>query len=193
MEIETEATDDYAKNINIDLGNIKSNNYFDGTYLPYNSQCHNIQFIFRNINCQNPFNGKKYKRKRTYNESINNQERIKIKENELKYLLNFINKASNNLDKNNNFLFNSKFNNNTILKEKESNFIKDINNDKSNDNIKIDYSVIDLNDVILQLYQSNKISDELKNFLLKKLINNAIQVEKTFNNFFNFNKFPNKK
>ena len=54
-------------------------------------------------------------------------------------------------------------------------------------------SIIDLNDVILQLYQSNKISDELKKFLLKKLINNAIQVEKTFNNYFNFNKFPNKK
>jgi len=192
MEIEKETSDDYAKKINIDLGNIKSNNFFDGPNLPYNGQCHNFQFVFRNLNCQNPFNGKKYARKRTYNESINNHERIKIKENELKYLLNFLNKAKINPDKNNNFLFNSKFNNNTILKGKESN-IKDMDNDKSNDNIKIDYSIIDLNDVILQLYQSNKISDELKNFLLKKLINNAIEVEKTFNNYFNFNKFPNKK
>lgn len=193
MEIETESTDNYSKKINIDLGNKKSNNFFDGPNLPYNGQCQNIQFVFRNINCQNPFNGKKYVRKRTYNESINNQERIKIKEDELKYMLNLVNKVAINLDKNNNFILNSKFNNNTILKGKEGNFIKDTNNDKSNDNIKIDYSIIDLNDVILQLYQSNKISDELKKFLLKKLINNAIQVEKTFNNYFNFNKFPNKK
>ena len=193
MEIETEASDEYAKKVNIDLGNRKSNNFFNGPNIPCNGQCRNIQFIFRNINCQNPFNGKKYVKKRTYNESINKKERIKIKENELKYLLNFLNKVSINLDKNNNFLFNSKFNNSAILKGKEINIIKDIDNDKSNGNIKIDYSIIDLNDVILQLYQSNKISDELKNFLLKKLINNAIQVERTFNKYFNFNKFPNKK
>jgi len=80
MEIENEQTDDYAQKINFDLGNAKSiNNFFDGINLPYNGLYGDIQFILRNINYQNHFNGKKYIRKRTYNESINNNERIKIK------------------------------------------------------------------------------------------------------------------
>ena len=45
----------------------------------------------------------------------------------------------------------------------------------------------------MKLFQSDKISNELKNFLFKKLINNAIEIEKTFNTYFNFNLYPNKK
>ena len=42
---------------------------------------------------------------------------------------------------------------------------------------------------------SNKVNelDELKRFLLRKIISNAIEIEKSFHNYFNINYFPNKK
>ena len=54
-------------------------------------------------------------------------------------------------------------------------------------------STIDLKELIFQLYQSNNISTELKQFVLRKLVDNAIKVERTFNNYFNINNMPNKK
>ena len=41
--------------------------------------------------------------------------------------------------------------------------------------------------------QSNNLSMELKKFVLRKLVDNAIKVEGTFNNYFNINNMPNKK
>ena len=106
----------------------------------------------------------------------------------MKYLLEVISNVKLKLDSNNNFL----------EKKKE---IKEINKDNNNNkklentkiDFKLDYSLIDLNDVIFQLYQSNNLSLELKKFLLKKLVDNAIKVERTFQNYFNINNMPNKK
>ena len=152
-----------------------NNNYFNENIL-FNNNI-NIPFFHKTI----------FPKKRTYNESLNSTNKIIIKEKELKYLLEVISNVKLKLDSNNNFL----------EKKKE---IKEINKDNNNKKLentkidfKLDYSLIDLNDVIFQLYQSNNLSLELKKFLLKKLIDNAIKVERTFQNYFNINNMPNKK
>ena len=187
MEIETETNNNLEPNIAPNLGNKINNNFYSSENIAY-SAFNNFKFFFQNINHQNPFKSKKYRRKRNYIESLSNSERIEINQKEIKYLLNFMNQIKLKLDKENNYLSFSQF-----IKKKEQEKEKNKEKDNIKDNIPIDYSIIDLNDIILQLYQSDKISNELKNFLLKKMINNAIQVEKTFNNFFNINNFPNKK
>ena len=143
-----------------------SNVYYSNvnTKIPYI----NNNFIF-NIYNKNSLH------KRNYIESTKSINYIHIKEKEKKYLLSLLNQIKLKLDGKNNFI-NKKYSKENINKK---HYI-------------IDYSTIDLNDIIFELYQSNKISDELKQFLLKKLINNAIEVEKTFNNYFNNNHFPNK-
>lgn len=152
-----------------------NNNYFNENIL-FNNNI-NIPFFHKTI----------FAKKRTYNESLNSTNKIIIKEKELKYLLEVISNVKLKLDSNNNFL----------EKRKE---VKEINKDNNNKKLeknkidfKLDYSLIDLNDVIFQLYQSNNLSLELKKFLLKKLIDNAIKVERTFQNYFNINNMPNKK
>ena len=107
----------------------------------------------------------KYAKKRSYLESLTSSEKIIIKEK--------VNSDYKNIFKNNS------------TKE----LIKDNNNKY---NYKIDYSIIDLNEIIFQLYQTNNLSDDLKRFVLKKLIDNAIKVERTFQNYFNPNNMPNK-
>ena len=154
-----------------------NNNYFNENIL-FNNNNINIPFFHKTI----------FAKKRTYNESLNSTNKIIIKEKELKYLLEVISNVKLKLDSNNNFL----------EKKKE---IKEINKDNNNNkklentkiDFKLDYSLIDLNDVIFQLYQSNNLSLELKKFLLKKLVDNAIKVERTFQNYFNINNMPNKK
>lgn len=153
-----------------------NNNYFNENIL-FNNNNINIPFFRKTI----------FAKKRTYNESLNSTNKIIIKEKELKYLLEVISNVKLKLDSNNNFL----------EKKKE---IKEINKDNNNKKLentkidfKLDYSLIDLNDVIFQLYQSNNLSLELKKFLLKKLVDNAIKVERTFQNYFNINNMPNKK
>ena len=181
MEIEQ----DYIPNNN--------NNYQINPNANINNYYHNENILFNNINnIYVPFfNKTKIAKKRNYNESLNSTNKILIKEKELKYLLDVINNVKLKLDSNNNFL------------EKKREY-KEINKDNNkNDNnkklentkvdYKLDYSLIDLNDVIFQLYQSNNLSLELKKFLLKKLIDNAIKVERTFQNYFNINNMPNKK
>lgn len=154
-----------------------NNNYFNENILFNNNNNINIPFFHKTI----------FAKKRTYNESLNSTNKIIIKEKELKYLLEVISNVKLKLDSNNNFL----------EKKKE---IKEINKDNNNKKLentkidfKLDYSLIDLNDVIFQLYQSNNLSLELKKFLLKKLVDNAIKVERTFQNYFNINNMPNKK
>ena len=134
-----------------------NNNYFNENIL-FNNNNINIPFFHKTI----------FAKKRTYNESLNSTNKIIIKEKELKYLLEVISNVKLKLDSNNNFL----------EKKKE---IKEINKDNNNNkklentkiDFKLDYSLIDLNDVIFQLYQSNNLSLELKKFLLKKLVDNA--------------------
>jgi len=154
-----------------------NNNYFNENILFNKNNNINIPFFHKTI----------FAKKRTYNESLNSTNKIIIKEKELKYLLEVISNVKLKLDSNNNFL----------EKKKE---IKEINKDNNNKKLentkidfKLDYSLIDLNDVIFQLYQSNNLSLELKKFLLKKLVDNAIKVERTFQNYFNINNMPNKK
>ena len=153
-----------------------NNNYFNENIL-FNNNNINIPFFHKTI----------LAKKRTYNESLNSTNKIIIKEKELKYLLEVISNVKLKLDSNNNFL----------EKRKEVKEINKDNNNKKLENTKIDfkldYSLIDLNDVIFQLYQSNNLSLELKKFLLKKLVDNAIKVERTFQNYFNINNMPNKK
>ena len=153
-----------------------NNNYFNENIL-FNNNNINIPFFHKTI----------FAKKRTYNESLNSTNKIIIKEKELKYFLEIISNVKLKLDSNNNFL----------EKRKEVKEINKDNNNKKLENTKIDfkldYSLIDLNDVIFQLYQSNNLSLELKKFLLKKLVDNAIKVERTFQNYFNINNMPNKK
>ena len=155
-----------------------NNNYFNENIL-FNNNNNNINIPF--------FHKTIFAKKRTYNESLNSTNKIIIKEKELKYLLEVISNVKLKLDSNNNFL----------EKKKEIKEINKDNNNKKMENTKIDfkldYSLIDLNDVIFQLYQSNNLSLELKKFLLKKLVDNAIKVERTFQNYFNINNMPNKK
>ena len=157
---------------------INMNNYYFNENSAYNTVNHIKNFFF--------INRGKYTKKRNYNESLNSSERILIKEKEFKYILKLINQIKLKLDSNNNYITkkNSEEKNTNNSEEKL---------DSAYTNFKIDYSIIDLNCIILQLYQSNNLSDELKKFLLKKLVDNAIKVERTFQNYFNMNNMPNKK
>ena len=157
---------------------INMNNYYFNENSAYSTVNHIKNFFF--------INRGKCTKKRNYNESLNSSERILIKEKEFKYLLKLINQIKLKLDSNNNYI------------TKKNSGEKNTNNseeklDNAYTNFKIDYSIIDLNCIILQLYQSNNLSDELKKFLLKKLVDNAIKVERTFQNYFNMNNMPNKK
>ena len=122
----------------------------------------------------------KYVKKRSYLESLTSSEKIIIKEKELKFLLKLFNQIKEKVNSD----YKNIFKNNSTKE-----LIKDNNNKY---NYKIDYSIIDLNEIIFQLYQTNNLSDDLKRFVLKKLIDNAIKVERTFQNYFNPNNMPNK-
>ena len=147
-----------------------NNNYY------YNNNTNLIHNLF--------INAKNYIKKRNYNESLTSSEKIIIKEKELKYFLSLVNQLKLKVDSSNNFITKK-------YEEKEKNSEKKL--PKSKSDIKLDFSIIDLNDIIFQLYQSNNISEELKIFILKKIVDNAIKVERTFQNFFNLNNMPNKK
>ena len=202
MEIEAEANNGNYTNTKSGVGiKLNNNNFYSNENTPFNL-FNNYKFINQNLINQSIFFKNNNIRKRTYNESLSPKERIKIKEKEAKFLYNIFHQLKLKLDTNNshNLKF-SHFQNNIEKKykekEDENDEDKDIEASNDNHNIKdpiyIDYSIIDLNDVIMQLFQSDKISNELKNFLFKKLINNAIEIEKTFNTYFNFNYYPNKK
>ena len=177
MEIEQ----DYNINTNESRNNnnFYNNNYYFNENILLNN-INNIKYLFSNR--------PKLVRKRNYNDSLRPSEKIFIKEKELKFLLNVVNKIKLKLDSNNNYI-EKKY---EPEEEKEDNN-NDINNENPNLNFKIDYSTIDLKELIFQLYQSNNISTELKQFVLRKLVDNAIKVERTFNNYFNINNMPNKK
>ena len=177
MEIEQ----DYNINTNESRNNnnFYSNDYYFNENILLNN-INNIKYLFSNR--------PKLVRKRNYNDSLRPSEKIFIKEKELKFLLNVVNKIKLKLDSNNNYI-EKKY---EPEEEKEDNN-NDINNENPNLNFKIDYSTIDLKELIFQLYQSNNISTELKQFVLRKLVDNAIKVERTFNNYFNINNMPNKK
>ena len=159
--------------------NFYNNNYYFNENILLNN-INNIKFLFPNR--------AKLVKKRNYNDSLRPSEKIFIKEKELKYLLNVVNKIKLKLDSNNNYI-EKKY---EPEEEKEDNY-NDINKETPNPNFKIDYSTIDLKELIFQLYQSNNISTELKQLVLRKLVDNAIKVERTFNNYFNINNMPNKK
>ena len=108
----------------------------------------------------------------------------------MKYLLNILNQIREKVDSNNNFK--DKADKTNEAKE-PNNKNKDIKLENSKNDFRLDYSMIDLNELIYHLYQSNNISIELKKFVLKKLVDNAIKVERTFQNYFNLNNMPNKK
>ena len=178
MEIETESNNSYSSNI-------KSNNL----NIPYN--LYNPCYIQPNQYYQNLFAGKNILKKRTYNELLNNTNnigKIQIKEKEVKYLNSLLSQIKKKLDSQTPFINSYHFQNNeNIIKEKED------DENKSKGFISIDCASLYLKDIILQLYQNDKTSDELKRFLLRKIISNAIEIEKTFHNYFNINYFPNKK
>ena len=170
--------------------NNSSNNYFKiEPNSNINNNYYNENKLFNNINYYNfPFIRKnKYSKKRNYNDSLNTCEKLLIRENDLKFLLNIANKIKAKLEHNITFQEKTK-----ELKE-VNNDDKDIKFDNSKIDFKLDYSLLDLNEIIFQLYQSNNISIELKKFVLKKLVDNAIKVERTFQNYFNMNNMPNKK
>ena len=132
----------------------------------------------------------KYTKKRNYNDSLNSTDSILIKEKEIKYLYKLMNQIRLKIDSSNNYITKNKFD----VKDTNNKDTSEIKLDNTNNTkYKIDYSLIDLNYIIIQLYQSNSLSDELKKFVLKKLVDNAIKVERTFQNFFNINNMPNKK
>ena len=172
---------------NINANDIKNN---------YNSNINNCYFnenmLLNNMNKFNfTFSNRaKYGKKRNYNDLLRSSEKIIIKETELKYLLNVINKIKLKLDSNNNYI-------EKTFEPEEEKEEQENKNDKKEEipkiDFKIDYSSIDLRDIIFQLYQSNNLSMELKKFVLRKLVDNAIKVERTFNNYFNINNMPNKK
>ena len=168
--------------------NVNNNNYKNNPNSNLNNYYYDENVLFNNIKNMNLplFHKEKFAKKRNYNQSLNASEKILIKEKELKYLLNIINNVKLKLDSNNNF----------IEKKNETKGINkdnEIKIDQKKFDFKIDYSIVDLNDIIFQLYQSNNISIELKKFVLRKLIDNAIKVERTFQNYFNVNNMPNKK
>ena len=180
MEIEQENSTNINIPTTIPMEEDINNYYYNNEYNTINN-IKNFYFL----------NKGKYKKKRTYNDSLNSTDKIIIKEKELKCLYKLFNQIRLKIDSSNNFITKNK-----TFDEKDTNN-KDTEENKSNNNIntnyKIDYSLIDLNYILIQLYQSNNLSDELKKFVLKKLVDNAIKVERTFQNFFNMNNMPNKK
>ena len=182
MEIEQENT----SNINCPKSNsmevdMNINNYY------YNNENNAINYL-KNFYF---LNKGKYTKKRNYNDSLSSTEKILIKEKEIKYLYKLLNQIRFKIDSSDNFITKIKLCDTQDADNKDTSEIKSDNN--ININYKIDYSMIDLNYVLIQLYQSNNLSDELKKFVLKKLVDNAIKVERTFQNFFNVNNMPNKK
>ena len=189
MEIKKEPSKNNCININPNNANKLNKNVYSNENTQYN--------LFNN-SCRNPYNNffflnKKKIPKRTYNDMLNSAKKMKItiKENEAKYLGKIFNQLKLKLDTQNNFIIKAVYPNKIPEKEKTEN--EDEEMDSSKQPYTIDYSAIDLNDIILKLYQNNNISDELKQFIFKKIINNAIQVEKTFHNYFNINNVPSKK
>ena len=173
MEIEQ----DYNNN-NIPMEQEESKaNIYNNNFSSNNNIYKNFFFI----------NKGKFTKKRNYNESVNSYNKVYIKEKELKFLLKLANQIKIKLDSSNNF---------TEPKKEEKNNNKekvDIKFENVKFDFKIDYSTIDLNYINLELFKSNNLSDELKRFILKKLVDNAIKVEKIFQNYFNINNMPNKK
>ena len=180
MEIEQENSTNINIPTTIPMEEDINNYYYNNEYNTINN-IKNFYFL----------NKGKYTKKRTYNDSLNSTDKIIIKEKELKCLYKLFNQIRLKIDSSNNFITKNK-----TFDEKDTNN-KDTEENKSNNNIntnyKIDYSLIDLNYILIQLYQSNNLSDELKKCVLKKLVDNAIKVERTFQNFFNMNNMPNKK
>ena len=191
MEIETEPSKNNCININPNIANKLNKNVYSNENTPYN--------LFNN-SCRNSCNNffflnKKKIPKRTYNDLLNSSEKMKItiKESEAKYLSKIFNQLKLKLDSQNNFITKTIYPNKIPKKENIENEDEDEEMDSSKQPYVIDYSAIDLNDIILKLYKNNNISDELKQFIFRKIINNAIQVEKTFHNYFNINNVPRKK
>ena len=179
MEIEQEYNTN-NNNYKLDPNSNANTFYYNENVLFNNNKNFNFPFLSRN----------KYVKKRNYNESLNPSQKILIREKELKYLLNILNQIREKVDSNNNFK--DKTDKTNEAKEPIKNN-KDIKIENSKNDFRLDYSMIDLNELIFHLYQSNNISIELKKFVLKKLVDNAIKVERTFQNYFNLNNMPNKK
>ena len=187
MEIETELNNDNYFNINHNLFSKQNNSIYSNENTPYNS----FNNLGKNQYFHNLFFNKKKVAKRTYNESLNSTDKIKIKEKEAKYLYKIFNQLKLKIDSENNYIKNTE--SEIKIRKKGKNGKKEEEKDILKHPFVVDYSAIDFKDIVLQLYKSNNISDELKSFISKKLINNAIEVEKTFKNYFNINLFPNKK
>ena len=196
MEVETESSS-YNDNLNINpiINNNKINNLYSNENIPFNT-FNKFNYFMNNKSFSNLFNAKKFIKKRTYNDLMNNNpENIYLNDKESKEMKNAFNTLYQKilkLDFDNNFLTYSQYEKNEKLKMDKNKKEKEKNSNK-NDTTSIDYSVVDLNYILFQLYRSNKISNELKQFMLKKLVSNAIEIERTFNNYFNLNKMPNKK
>lgn len=222
MEIETDFNFERESSNVVNLGKNDNENFFLLNKIinekdnQLNLSIKNIDHINKNCLLKNE-NIRRYLRKRTYFDLIreyrNFTSNLFQRENETTLLFEKLYKIALKLSSENKNQNNSQFKKITggetfkaeeINKEK-NNYIKvkvkdyqfknkKIENDEfnsKNEKISIDYLLNDLKNVIV-LYQNNTTSLELNRILFKKIINSALQIEKTFIKYFSVNKFPNK-